>query len=132
MYDFYNQMKAWYGAKCKLIYTDTDSLLMEIEMDDVYRDMAEDLILYDTSNYPKEHPLYSSVNKKVLGKMRDECAGRVINEAVAIWPKMYAIMEEKEKNVKRAKGVKKYMVEKENQHEQHKEALFEKKSSGMG
>jgi len=61
---------------------------MEIETDDVYRDMAKDLVLYDTSNYPKEHPLYSSENKKVLGKMKDECAGRVIDEAVAIRPKM--------------------------------------------
>jgi len=42
MYDFYNQMKARYGQKCELTYTDTDSLLREIETDDVYRDMAED------------------------------------------------------------------------------------------
>jgi len=124
---FYNQMKARYGQKCELIYTDTDSLLMEIETDDVYRDMAEDLVLYDTSNYPKEYPLYSSKNKKVLGKMKDECAGRVIDEAVAIRPKMYSIIEEKEKNIKKAKGVKKNVVEKEIQHEQYKEALFEKK-----
>jgi len=98
MYDFfYNQIKARYGPKCELIYTDTYSLLMEIEMDDVYRDIAEDLVLYDTSNYPKEHLLYSSKNKKVLGKMKDECAGRVIDEAVAIRSKMYLIKEEKEK-----------------------------------
>jgi len=44
MYDFfYNQMKARYGEKCELIYTDTDSLLMEIETDDIYRDMSEDI-----------------------------------------------------------------------------------------
>jgi len=73
MYDFfYNQMKARYGQKCELIYTDTDSLLMEIETEDVYRDMVEDLVLYDTRYYPKEHPLYSSENQKVLGKMKDE------------------------------------------------------------
>ena len=108
IYDFfYNQMKALYGQKCELIYTDTDSLLLEIETEDVYRDMAEDLVLYDISNYPKEHPLYSSENKKVLGKIRDECKERVIDEAVAIRPKMNSIMEEKEKSVKKAKGVEK-------------------------
>jgi len=133
MYDFfYNQMKARYGQKCDLIYTDTDSLLMEIETDDVYRDMAEGLDSYDTSNYPKEHPLHSSKNKKVLGKIEDECAGRVIDEAMAIRPKMYSIMEEKEKNDKKAKGVKKSVVEKEIQHEQYKEALFEKKQFWHG
>jgi len=100
---------------------------MEIETDDVYRDMVEDIYLYDTSNYPKEHRLYSSIKKKVLGKMKDECAGRVIDKAVAIRPKVYSIMEEKPKNVKKAKGVKKNVVEKEIQHEQYKEALFERK-----
>jgi len=76
---------------------------MEIETDDVYRDMAKDLVLYDTSNYPKEHPLYSSKNKKVLSKMKDQCAGRVIDEVVAIRPKMYSIIEEKKITSRRQK-----------------------------
>ena len=57
---------------------------MKIETDDAYRDMAEDLVLYDTSNYPKERPLCCNRNKKVLGKMKDEDAGRVIDEELAI------------------------------------------------
>jgi len=76
---------------------------MEVEMDDVYRDMEEDLDLYDTNNYPKEHPLYSSENKKVLIKMKDQCAGRVIDEVVAIRPKMYSIIEEKKITSRRQK-----------------------------
>ena len=37
MYDFYyNQLKAQYGESCQLLYTDTDSLLLEIETEDVY------------------------------------------------------------------------------------------------
>jgi len=76
---------------------------VEVEMDDVYRDMEEDLDLYDTNNYPKEHPLYSSKNKKVLSKMKDQCAGRVIDEVVAIRPKMYSIIEEKKITSRRQK-----------------------------
>ena len=133
MYDFfYNCLKARYGPKCELIYTDTDSLLLEIETDHVYRDMAEELSLYDTSNYPKDHLLYSGLNKKVLGKMKDECAGRMINEAVAIRPKMYLILEENQKNIKKAKGLKKNVVEREIRHEQYKEALFKKKQFWHG
>ena len=42
MYDFYyNQLKAQYGESCQHLYTDTDSLLFEIETEDVYQDMAE-------------------------------------------------------------------------------------------
>ena len=36
MYDFYyNQLKTQYGERCQLLYTDTDSLLLEIETEDV-------------------------------------------------------------------------------------------------
>ena len=54
MYDFYyNQLKTQYGEGCQLLYTDTDSLLLEIETEDVYKDMAQNQTLYDTSDYPR-------------------------------------------------------------------------------
>ncbi|KAL9979617.1 hypothetical protein ACROYT_G017300 [Oculina patagonica] len=79
MYDFfYNEIKMEYGKRCELLYTDTDSLLLEIETEDIYEDIYRNKTLYDTSDYPKEHPLHSNENKKVLGKMKDECAGTPI------------------------------------------------------
>jgi len=84
MYDFfYNELKKQYSSRCKLLYTDTDSLLLEIEMDDVYKDIETSKNLYDTSDYLKEHPLHSNTNKKVLGKMKDKCAGTPIAECVS-------------------------------------------------
>ena len=107
MYDiFYNHLKAKYGPKCELIYTDTDSLLLSIQTGDVYRDMDHDFDLYDTSNYPKDHPLFSATNKRVLGKIKDECGGEPIAEVVAIRSKMYSVKVGK-KNIRKAKGVKK-------------------------
>ena len=133
MYDFYyNRMKAQHGDRCQLIYTDTDSLLLEIQTEDVYRDIAEHAHLYDTSDYPKGHPLHSTVNKKVLGKMKDECAGRPIAEYVGLRPKMYSILEAGGKNIKKAKGVKKNVVKKHIRHEQYKEALFDRKTFRHG
>ena len=83
MYDFfYNKLKKQYGPNCELLYTDTDSLLLEIETDDVNKDIETNKNLCDTSDYPKEHPLYSNANKKVLGKMKDECAGTPTAERV--------------------------------------------------
>jgi len=65
MYDFYyNYLKARYGTKCDLIYTDTDSLLLDIQTENVYKDMKEHKWLSDTSNYPIDHPLYDARNKK--------------------------------------------------------------------
>ena len=40
MYDFFhNHLKARYGHKCELVYTDTDSLILDIKTEDVYKDM---------------------------------------------------------------------------------------------
>jgi len=73
-------------------------------------DIAEDIDLYDKSNYPKDHMLYSDRNKKVLGEMKDECEGGTIKEAVAIRPKVYSVLEENQKDIRKAKGVKKNVV----------------------
>ena len=105
MYDFYyNQLKAQYGESCQLLCTDTDSLLLELETEDVCKDMAQTQDLYDTSDYPQDHPLYSSANKKVLGKLKDECAGRAIAEYVGLRPKMYSILETGGKTLRRRKA----------------------------
>ena len=43
MYDFhYNYIKQKYGDKAKLLFTDTDSLVYEIEAEDVYQDFWND------------------------------------------------------------------------------------------
>ena len=108
MYDFfYSYLKARYGHKCGLVYTDTDSLILDIQTEDVYEDMKKHSWMYDTSNYSKDHPLYDDRNKKVLGKMKDEYGGRVINEVVAVRQKMYSMDLEGKKNIRKAKGVKK-------------------------
>ena len=133
MYDlYYNILKKKYGDRCRLLYTDTDSLLIEIQTEDVFADMAATADLYDTSDYPKDHPLYSATNKTVLGKMKDECAGAPIAENVGLRPKMYSILRADEKTIRKAKGVKRAIVKKLLHHEQYKEALFEKKTFRHG
>ncbi|XP_074645871.1 uncharacterized protein LOC141902131 [Tubulanus polymorphus] len=128
MYDFYyNHMKQVYGDRTRLLYTDTDSLLLEIETEDIYEDMESNNDHYDTSDYQGNHPLHSNVNKKVLGKMKDECAGTPIQEYVGLRPKMYSILKADQTNIKKAKGVKKNVVKKQIRHEQYKECLFHKK-----
>ena len=105
------------------MYTDTDSLLLEIETDD-YKDSESNKNLYDTSDYLEGHPLKSSANKTVLGKMKDVCAGPPIAECVCLRPKMYSILRADKKIIKKGKGVKKYVVKKQIMHEQYKETLF--------
>lgn len=69
MYDFYyNHLRKEYGDRCTLLNTDTDSLLLKIETEDIYQDMAKNADFYDTSDYPTTHPLYSTKNKKCWGR----------------------------------------------------------------
>ena len=86
---WYDHLKVKYG-KIKLIYTDTDSFVIEVEKDDIYKDMLQDTHLYDFSDYPKDHPLYSLTNKKVYGIFKDDLNGKIITEFTADKPKMYS------------------------------------------
>ena len=53
MYEFwYDYVKPKYGEKVKLCYMDTDSFIVYIKTDDIYKDILEDVeTRYDTSNY---------------------------------------------------------------------------------
>ena len=79
--------------------------------------------LYDTSDYPKEHPIYSRENKKVIRKMKDECNGKPISEVVCLRSKIYSILFE-DGNKKKAKGTTKVVTKKEISHQNYKDALF--------
>ena len=54
MYDFhYNYIKRKYGDKAKLLLTDTDSTLYEIQTEDFYKHISADV---KQSNYTPDHP----------------------------------------------------------------------------
>ena len=59
MFDFhYNYIKKKYGNKAELLFTDTDSLMYEIETEDFYKDISKDIKKkFDTSNYPEKHAI---------------------------------------------------------------------------
>ena len=124
MYQFwYKVLKPRYPeGKVRLCYTDTDSLILQVYTDDVYDDMKQNLDEYDTSNYPPEHKTYSTANKKVVGKMKDELGGKVMTEFVGLRSKMYSYVGEE--SGKRAKGVKKTVLRNTVCHEDYKACLL--------
>ena len=65
MYDFHNNyIKKKYNNKARLLFTDTDSLTHEIEMEDVYKDFWNNKDMFDNSDYPERSPYYCNVNIK--------------------------------------------------------------------
>ncbi|GFQ88559.1 uncharacterized protein TNCT_88591 [Trichonephila clavata] len=77
--------------------------------------MEKDLHFFDTSDYPKTHPLYNEINKKVLGKMKDELSSSLAIEFVGLKPKMYSL-KSAEMEKKTAKGVSKIIIQHQIRH----------------
>ena len=122
MYRFlYETIKPTYGEKAKLLYSDTDSLLLAIETENLYADLQEIAHEFDFSDYPKDHFLYSDKNKKKVLKMKDEMNGVAIEEYVGLRAKMYSIYSPA-KEKKCAKGVTK-AIQKNLHHELYKKVL---------
>ena len=47
--------------------------------------------LFDFSNYPKDSKFFDETNKKVIGKMKDEFEGKIIDEFVGLKSKIYSM-----------------------------------------
>ena len=71
MYEFhYKYIKNKFDAK--LLFTDTDSSVYEIKSKNVYEDFYLDKDLFDLSDYLLHSKFFDPINKKVIGKMKDE------------------------------------------------------------
>ena len=79
---WYDYLKPKYGKKAKLCYTDTDSFIVYIKTDDVYKVIAEDVeTRFDASNYELEcsstgRSLPKGKNQKVIRLMKDKLGGK--------------------------------------------------------
>ena len=109
-----------------MFFTDTNSLVYEIETDYVYEDFYEDKKLFDFSDYPQDSKFFDSVNKKVIGKTKDEFKGRIISEFVGLKSKMYSLVSVDDEEIKKAKGVNKNVV-KSIRRKKFVDALFNQK-----
>ena len=79
MYEFwYDYIKPKYGKKGKLYYMDTDTFIVYIKTDDIYKDIAEDV--KTKFKIMNAIPLIDHCLKeknKVIGLMKDELCGKI-------------------------------------------------------
>ena len=78
----------------------------------MYEEFYGDKHLFDFSGYEKESPFYNDENKKVVGKMKGELNGEIIEEFIVSRAKMCSLKTKKEQ-MKKANEVKKNVVKKE-------------------
>ena len=124
MYQFHYDYVLKTFNDVKLLFTDTDILVYEIKGGgNVYDQCFKDKHLFDFSGYPKDSVYYCDLNKKVLGKMKDEFNGVKIDESVDLKSKMYSLIAKNDKEVNKAKGVNLKL-----RHDEYVDVLFNKKS----
>ena len=131
MYNFhYDYIKTKYRNRATLLFIDTDSVVYNIQTNDVYMDIANDIDgRFDTSEYSKDHAsgIRTGVNKKMIGMFKDEAAGKQIEEFVGLRAKLYLYKMFDRDEHKKCKGVKKSVVKKTITHSDYKETLFSHK-----
>ena len=83
MYDFhYNFIKKKFDAE--FLFTDTDSLTYEIKSENVYEEFSKRKDLFDFSNYSIDSEFFDNTNKKVIGKIKDEYDGVIIDQFIRL------------------------------------------------
>ena len=101
---------------------------------DFYADITSHIDdLFDTSEYPKDHPAVqvgfkTGMNKKLLGKFKDEMNGKQIEEFVGLRAKLYSYRvwspnKEHSDEHKKCKGIKN-VVSKRITHDDYKKCFF--------
>ena len=117
MYEFYyDYLKPMYKDNVKLCYMDTDSFILHIQTEDFYKDIANDANRwFDTSGYKEDNrPLTAGINKRVIGKFKDELNGDIMNKFCAPKANTYAFtIDDSNKEIKKAKGTKKCVIKNE-------------------
>ena len=80
----------------------TDSFVVHVKTDDIYKDIAENVeTRFDTSNFDLSRPLPKGKNKKVIGLMKDELNEQIMKEFVWLRAKTYSYLKDNEQEDKK-------------------------------
>ena len=98
-----------YGDKVKLCYMNTDSFIFYVETNYFYKDISNDVVeWFDTSDYNEnDDRITTGINKKIIGKFKDELKGKVMTEFITLASKVYAYLDDNNKEHKKVKGINK-------------------------
>ena len=98
----YKYIEAIYDNCAKLLFTDTDSLVYDIETDDVYEDFYENKTLFDFSDYLEDSNFFYPVNKNVV-------EGKTISEFVGLKSKIYSLIIGNNEEIKKKVSIKMFL-----------------------
>ena len=102
MFSYYhNVLKKSFGDRVKLLYTDTDSFVIELRTRDLYADLSVISHTLDTSNFPRENHylsgLFTNDYNSELFYFKSEVGGDDIVAFIALRAKVYSLIRVGEK-----------------------------------
>ncbi|KYQ52381.1 hypothetical protein ALC60_08544 [Trachymyrmex zeteki] len=119
LYEFHHEYMTSLFRKCKIIYTDTDSLIYHVECDVVYDIMKRDINRkhQKSQKFDTDYSIDNAygiplANKKVPGLMKDKNNGAIMTDFVGLRAKTYALRVQGKKDMKKTKDVKSSVVAK--------------------
>ena len=132
MYEvYYDYLLKKYQDNITFCYMDTDGFILDIKTVDVYKDISNDVNKwFDTSHYSNNinRPLEKGINKKVIGKFKDELGGKLLTEFVGLREKPYSYTQKDGDKIyesEKAKGTTKCVIKKHLNFDMYKQALFD-------
>lgn len=102
---FYKVIKPTFDSKATILVSDTDSYVLAVSSPSVDAAITKLKSVMDTSNYPKDHPLYSGERARVPGLLKNESPDHDLQCCVGVRSKVYALKSEQTFD-SRCKGVK--------------------------
>ena len=96
MYTFYAKLKAVFGKRVRMLYTDTDSFFFQFFVEDLAQELSRDQSMRDWFDFyeiPANHVSGLCAPKDphggVVGYFKDEMKGEQVYEVIALKPKSY-------------------------------------------
>ena len=93
MYEtYYDKLQPYFGQEnLQLHYIDTDGMILSMKTENIIKDLKSLEDIFDFSNLDESHELFSNINKKVIGKFKNECPKNIwIDEFVCLRSKAYS------------------------------------------
>ena len=83
-----------FGENAKLFYMDTNSFIVPVKTDDIYKYIAEDVeTRFGFSNLEIYRPVTQGYNQEVVGLIKDELGAEIMKEFLELRVKTYIYLE---------------------------------------
>ena len=104
---WYDYVKPKYGENTKRCCMDTDSFIVHVKTDNIYKTVAEDVeTRFDTSNFELDRAVPKGKKKDDIELMKDELGRKIMKELFGLRAKTYSYLKDNTDEDKKAKVTK--------------------------